>query len=1661
MPHLGEIIDSRHDSFQQLRPICIALSQAAHALLGSNTNIQDVADCLLRLRNALVGSSNKFQQSFLDAKLADYAFFPVSQVLKVSQKVTIQCLELCLECIIVLIQRGWRHEIAPPLAAQLLILCTLLAQDQPKGFTFPQSPTYLQASAYACLRAIGIVVSPEARNLLRAEANFPQLGQTISVTLHGVSDGRSHEVQVAAIEALHALLTGVLDRDLCAGFLPGIVSTLTRAVSPTTKQRRNPTVLLKSLETLTFLLKTTLKDIDSNPEASEVSSAHNGTVRSAVVTAEWRQSTGAHLKHILSPVMRLSMYERSDVKLGLKELCFVILGECRRSLQDCTSMALETSIALHSDESNLFHKFELRRFLQTDSSLIVLLQATLYQWLESLTTKLQSPDAQGKSLLLQRINVAYDLLAGSGADTHVIDGLLASKLRDGIIVTMQAQTEGHLTTSFVHPISSMNTAISDYRHQTRIDFDQPLVRSKGQREIMYNLDKLITSMTTNNKSMAFIASIARDLRTSHGDSQLANFWLLLTTTTTALQSHLSAEDYLHLDGVRHDPIFDHLEQLYGCSLSVLTDVGDKRNDPRLKALALRALSLRARIAREDFKWELVDSLYPVLHTLAIPDDQLQHDSMATLDTFTVSCGYDSVKHLIVENVDYLTNAVALKLNAFDVSPQAAQVLLMMVRLAGSNLLPYLEDILDSVFDVLESYHGYPLLVELLFKVLSVIAEEGAQTQQLMIANGSVDESRKILLENWRAMSIDELETQIDQRAKKKAKSTQAEFAMTEPQPERSSRKSSYPGEIIEDDDQSYAEAGEAAANPADPDIPPEPKIYALLFRIADLTQHFLPSASPTLRISLLGLIKTTIPPLARHENSFLPLINTLWPEIISRLDDDETFIQAMSLDIIGLLCEYAGSFMRSRITSIWPRIIELQHNTSKEIVNTTVIQKNDQDNTTQYVRLEKAVAKMQDSPAEYSDANLRILWNALIRVLASIAQNIGAEADTIDQMMEMLAPSLEKDNHVRLALERQNADALWLRRMRAGKVSKPIVPELFIKFRVYNEWLLSISAVEAFQYLGQEKQPALQVLDFRAHYRSFRSVIRNRENFLFDILQSFADFEVQHFQHLSHHFEELLPALLTASLSAWRNDSTAQQPAYPGSAKSKTMPLNYLSHERSWSSDLSRSKSTDFEVHRNWLALTHSLSIEKWYYESTSEWTLDYPPFFAYFEWALSQAAQFVDKAMLNVHNLGHNSWQTIYFQRATVFITEIFLILSLYLFIKSSTVGTRTQARTVALSILLSPGLLIIDHIHFQYNGFLYGVLVLSIVLARTETGLLRSGLLFGVLLCLKHIYAYLAPAYFIYLLRRYCLGPKSILNIRFQNCIKLGMGLFAIIAVAFGPFAYYGQIPQVLSRLFPFARGLCHAYWAPNIWALYSFVDRPALLKLFLVPTWTNFVSTVTLCGYASFLFGWHVHEKAILLIIVPFSLLALKDRRYLGAFRPLAVAGHVSLFPLLFTSMEFPIKTVYTVLWLMCFLLAFDRLAPASEQQRMFFLDRFSLLYIAVAVPLIAYCSLIHQLIFGFAYEFLPLMLISSYSAIGVVGSCLAYMHETGVFEEIVLIWCYGESDELKRESLMLPTALVTLVSVYTFRDPRQTPIPNCSAPVATPTLKHSFSFPFLPT
>lgn len=65
--------------------------------------------------------------------------------------------------------------------------------------------------------------------------------------------------------------------------------------------------------------------------------------------------------------------------------------------------------------------------------------------------------------------------------------------------------------------------------------------------------------------------------------------------------------------------------------------------------------------------------------------------------------------------------------------------------------------------------------------------------------------------------------------------------------------------------------------------------------------------------------------------------------------------------------------------------------------------------------------------------------------------------------------------------------------------------------------------------------------------------------------------------------------------------------------------------------------------------------------QTTSEWTLDYPPFFAYFERILSGFAYIVDPEIVRLDNLGYDATTALYFQRATVVISEIVLILAAF----------------------------------------------------------------------------------------------------------------------------------------------------------------------------------------------------------------------------------------------------------------------------------------------------------------------------------------------------------------------------------------------------------------
>lgn len=60
--------------------------------------------------------------------------------------------------------------------------------------------------------------------------------------------------------------------------------------------------------------------------------------------------------------------------------------------------------------------------------------------------------------------------------------------------------------------------------------------------------------------------------------------------------------------------------------------------------------------------------------------------------------------------------------------------------------------------------------------------------------------------------------------------------------------------------------------------------------------------------------------------------------------------------------------------------------------------------------------------------------------------------------------------------------------------------------------------------------------------------------------------------------------------------------------------------------------------------------------QTGSEWTLDYPPFFAYFERFLASFAYLVDPKIVQLDNLEYGAWTAVAFQRTSVIVSELVL---------------------------------------------------------------------------------------------------------------------------------------------------------------------------------------------------------------------------------------------------------------------------------------------------------------------------------------------------------------------------------------------------------------------
>ncbi|EAR96049.2 dolichyl pyrophosphate Glc1Man9GlcNAc2 alpha-1,3-glucosyltransferase-like protein, putative (macronuclear) [Tetrahymena thermophila SB210] len=460
--------------------------------------------------------------------------------------------------------------------------------------------------------------------------------------------------------------------------------------------------------------------------------------------------------------------------------------------------------------------------------------------------------------------------------------------------------------------------------------------------------------------------------------------------------------------------------------------------------------------------------------------------------------------------------------------------------------------------------------------------------------------------------------------------------------------------------------------------------------------------------------------------------------------------------------------------------------------------------------------------------------------------------------------------------------------------------------------------------------------------------------------------------------------------------------------------------------------STDFEVHRNWLRITYNLPLREWYYDDVSIWTLDYPPLFAYFEYILTFPARFFDMKMLET-NQEYKSENTVIYQRATVMISDLLFLYAICNFIKVSFGKNKQNYAYAVLFTFLQFGFLLVDNIHFQYNQFLQGIFILSLT-KFIEGRNIFGGILFALVLCFKHIFLYSAPAIFFFLLKFYCFDNGNKLNIR--NFSKLGMSVVTVFLISFLPFLSLDAIKQILSRMFPFQRGLVHAYWAPNFWALYCFADKvlstlarkllkipisskstltsgvvqvtqfdilPEIKPIYTImaiiiislPLWYKIVrnpKAQNILLYSSiqmfifYMLGYHVHEKAILLPLGIYQLWAIGKQSRSRFVLLFSFVSGVGLLPLLPEHSETGLKIIGLFIYHLAYwaYLRRDcyREAQNLDDYKKFGMNFFAKFIIFSGTIIAIYGNVLHYILFLKSenkFEYLPLMIHSVYGGI----------------------------------------------------------------------------------
>ncbi|KAK9469890.1 armadillo-type protein [Lipomyces arxii] len=1012
------------DVFQQVKAICVPLSQLALTLTkdAGAENKFKIVNSLEDLHHTL----GMIPPELYSAQLGDYIFFPLSHLLRLHEKLDDRTTELLLRCLAVLIKHSWGKNLSKELAKQLCILIVYFIDDtgtQKSKIRHRVVSDESKAAGCLALKVLFSAVAPSKAlsEMFNDSENIPMLAHTISVILDSLLKSEDLSCEVEAVEALQTLLvSAIADGDIVATFFPGVISTLCKVMTRSIK-KTHYTVLSKTIELFGQLTSITFSDADLvaiidtsspsvlsiesfadslSPDSGKSSTDSNETMSQRdpkqLRSKSWLQGTKHQFKMSLEPFTKLRSHSRPEVRMEVRNVCEQLLQSSFYCLDNCRSTLLVTLIFLSGDSNYdiSFESFDFVRTLGNENKEVVnLVRDGVYQWVTSLQHTLNIQDETRQLSMLMELQIAIDLMLDWEADLSFLQDAFISNFLLAVRLNSPGARKvitSNVATSFdITRLTSGTDAEFVRQKNGTIEF-----RSSVRAKSLESLAKVLENMGASALSRDFAeecSEIVFDTKSSMTDQQTA-LWMFIHMVKGAKNAIELIEDPdISLF------VAKSAEQLDSIAMGHLTsqlDTDDLTQDQiTMVQLSLDGLSLAANIMGEGFRLSLIEDIYPVLNLVAAPQWPVRQYAYICLNNISVFTGYSSISEFLVDNVDYVLDQISLKLNTLDISPRTPKILSVLIRLAGYSAVPYLDDIVASIFQLLDNFHGYSRLVEGFFEVLKTIVEQTAEACNVSLLTIEYKPRRE-------KPGIWDLESLLADLARK------PEFKLHECEND----------DFVDSDDdeaddgakgfREFLKEREQPKVKEDEDMPPPEEEekwkspvakpwYMIIKRIVDLTKYYLTHSSTSIRYQIFDLLTIGLPVLATSQKNLLPTINDLWPQVVLQLGEKDMHIVIASLKVLSKFSECSGDFMTARFEQVWPKIKRLIPN-----------------------EIPRRVEGKFSVPAQ--------VLAAVLECVTAVVSHTRLDEKVFLDVLDAVAPFLKYDDHLRNAMEEVSSDAVWL-----------------------------------------------------------------------------------------------------------------------------------------------------------------------------------------------------------------------------------------------------------------------------------------------------------------------------------------------------------------------------------------------------------------------------------------------------------------------------------------------------------------------------------------------------------------------------------------------------------------------------------------------------------